>query len=143
MGQIQLTISLIMIGLFSIAIIGFGLQFAVDNNAPINIANDPEISTFNIQAKGNVTGFKDDSEGGYQSILDTTIESGSSVATGTGPFAVTPTNAIGTVTNVLQLAYTKIFGTGAGFGIFLTSLISVLLFMMGLFIYKTLRGLPD
>lgn len=143
MGQIQLTVSLVMIGLFSIAIISFGIQFAADNNSPINIADDPQLSTFTIQAKGNVSGFKDDSEGGYQSILDTTVQSGSSVATGTGPFAVTPTNAISTVTNVMQLAYTKIFGTGTGFGIFLTSLISIILFMMGLFIYKTLRGLPD
>jgi len=32
MGQIQITIAIVLTGLFAIALIGFGLNFALDNN---------------------------------------------------------------------------------------------------------------
>lgn len=143
MGQISLTISLVMIGLFSIAIIGFGIGFASDNNAAFSIADDPELAQFNLQAKGNASGFNQDAEDTYRSLINTTVNDESGVPTTTGTFAITPTNAVGTVSNVLQVGYTKIFGTGSGFGIFLTSLISILAFMIALYIYKTFRGNPD
>ena len=42
MGQISLTISLIMIGLFTIAIISFATNFAVDTDAAVSISDDPD-----------------------------------------------------------------------------------------------------
>lgn len=142
MGQIQLTVSLVMIGLFTIAIIGFGLNFANDNNAAVSIADDSEMSSLYSRTQGNVSAFEEDSESQYQSLIETTVGS-EGTAPSTGPFAVTPLNAIGVVRNVLETGYIKIFGTGSGFGIFLTALIAIILFMLGLFIYKTLRGMPD
>jgi|TARA_B100000315_G_scaffold238232_1_gene255825 hypothetical protein len=143
MGQIGLTISLITIALFSIAVIGFGIGFANDNDAAFSIADDPELAQFNVQAKGNASGFIDDASNTYRSLINTTVNDESGVPTTTGTFAITPTNAVGTVTNVLKVGYTKIFGTGGGFGIFLTALISILAFMIALYIYKTFRGNPD
>ncbi len=57
MGQIQLTTSLILIGLFTVAIIGFTVNFALDNNSPVDISNDPELSSLNSQTKGNLSQF--------------------------------------------------------------------------------------
>ncbi len=142
MGQIQLIGSLVMIGLFTIALIGFGINFAADNDSPIDIADDSEISSLYDNTKSDVGEFEGDSSDQYQSILETTTgEQGT--APSTGPFAVTPLNAIGVVKNIMQTGYTKIFGTGDGFGIFLTSFIAIIVFIAGLYIYKTLRGLPD
>jgi len=143
MGQIQLTTSLVLIGLFSIAVIAFAIGFANDNNTTISIADDTEISGLNSLTTGNLSGFDDNSESQYQSIIETTIAPGSGTAPSVGPFAITPLNAIGVVKNILQVGYTKIFGTGSGFGIFLTTFMAMIIFMVGLYVYKTLRGLPD
>jgi len=143
MGQIKLTISLVMIGLFTIALIGFAINFASDNNAPISVNQDTDISTLYSSAKGNISDFGDDSDDTYTSIIDTTIAPGSGTAPSTAPFAITPTNALGTAKNVLLVGYTKIFGSGQGFGVFITAFISIIVFMLGLYVYKTLRGNPD
>ena len=143
MGLSQLSVSLLLIGLFSIAIIGFGVTFAIDNNSPISITNDTELVTINTQVEENVSNFGDDSEDTYSSILNTTIAPGSDVPQSAAPFAITPLNAIGVVTSILYVSYSKIFGSGTGFGIFLTTFIGILGFVAILFIYKTLRGSPD
>ena len=143
MGQIQLTVSLVMIALFAIAIIGFGISFAADNNAPISVSQDSSVSNLYTNSNGNLSGFSTNSESQYQSIIETTIAPGSQTAQSTGPFAITPKSVLGTPINMLQLIYEKIFGTGSGFGIFFTAIIAILTFMFGLFLYKTLRGFPD
>lgn len=143
MGQINLTISLVMIGLFTIAIIGFAINFASDNNAPIDISDDSAISGLYTSTKTNISNFGSESNSTYKSILETTIAPGSGSAQSIAPFAITPSNAIFVVKNILTVGYVKIFGTNEGFNIFFTTLISVIVFMFGLFLYKTLRGFPD
>lgn len=143
MGQIQLTTALIAIGLFTVAIIGFALNFADDNNADITIADDPELTGLYTKTESNVTGFSEDAPAGYQSIIETNIEPESGVTTGVGAFAVTPLNAIGVVENILRVGWMRIFGSDSGFEIFLISFIALIVFMLGLFLYKTLRGNPD
>ena len=140
--QITLTVSLVMIVLFVIAIIGFAVGFGNDNNAYVNIADDPEISSFYSSAKGDLSDFKTDSEETYSSILQTTIEPGSNVAQSSGSFAITAGNVFGVIKNIVYLPYEKIFGSGKGFGVFITTFIGILVFIIGLLIYKTLRGNP-
>ena len=141
-SQITLTISLVMIALFSIAIISFTVGFANDNNAVVNIADDPELSSLNTETTSGLSTFKEGSEGTYTSILETTVEPGSDVVTSTGPFAITPGNIVNVIKNIIYLPYKKIFGSGSGFGIFFTTFIAILTFVVGLLIYKTLRGNP-
>ncbi len=143
MGQIQIVSSLVFIGLFAIALIGFGIGFGVDNNSPIDISDDPEISVLFVESKGNVSNFATDSQSQYSSIIETTIAPGSQTPQSVGSFAITPVNALSVVKNIAGVGYVKIFGTGAGFGIFFTSFIALLVFILGLYLYKTLRGLPD
>ncbi len=142
-GQIQFITAMVMIGLFSIALIGFGIGFAVDNNSPVSIVDDPEISVLFTETKGNISNFATDSQSQYSSIIETTIAPGSQTPQSVGSFAITPVNALGVVKNIVGVGYIKIFGTGSGFGIFFTSFISLLVFILGLYLYKTLRGLPD
>ena len=61
-GQIGWTISLVMIGLFAIAIIGFAINFASDNNSPVDIADDTEISNLYSDTKTDVSNFDAGSE---------------------------------------------------------------------------------
>lgn len=143
MGQIQLTISLVMIALFTVAVITFATNFAIDNNAPINIASDTDLSSLGSVASGNLSQFASASQNQYASIVNSTIEPGSQTIQSSAPFAITPLASISTSTNIIKVGYTKIFGGDSGFGIFIAALISLLLFMIGLYIYKTLRGFPD
>jgi len=141
-SQITFTTSLIMIVLFVVAIIGFSIGFATDNGAVMSIADDPEMSSLSTNTNANLSTFKDDSEGTYESILSSTIEPGSGSAQSTAPFAVTPLNVIGVTKNIIFLPYVKIFGSGSGFGIFFTVFGAFLAFIFGLLLYKTLRGNP-
>ena len=140
--QITLTVSLVMIALFVIAIISFSVGFANDNNAEINIADDPELSSFYAGAKSDLSDYKTDSEETYSSILKTTIEPGSDVAQSSGSFAITAGNVLGVIKNIVYLPYQKILGSGQGFGVFITTFIAILVFVIGLLIYKSLRGSP-
>jgi len=141
-SQITLTISLIMIALFSIAIISFAIGFANDNSAAVNIADDPELSSLTTQTNLGVSTFKDEAEGTASSILKTTIEPGSDIAPSIGPFALTTKNIFNVIKNIVYLPYKKIFGSGSGFGIFFTAFISILGFVIFLLAYKTLKGNP-
>ena len=142
MGQIQWTISLVMLGLFVVAILGFTLGFGNDNQAPINIGEDPEFADFYNSAGSNLSGFSGNSEDTYNSIVNTTIASSS--ASGTtqtaGQFSITTGDLIGITKNILQTGYVRIFGTGSGFGIFMTTLLSMIVFITGLLIWKTWAG---
>jgi len=141
-SQITLTLSLIMIALFSIAIIGFAVGFANDTGAAVSVTQDSEVSSFYADTRTSASNIKDTSEGTYASIIDTTVEPGSDVAQSAAPFAVSVTNVVGVGKNVILVPYKKIFGSGSGFGIFFTIFGGVILFLFGLYLYKTLRGNP-
>lgn len=143
MGQIQFTTSLVLIALFTIAIVGFAVNFAIDNNAVIDISDDAQISSLDSNVQSNLSNFREGSQDTYQSIVESSIESGQTTPSG-GQFAVTPISAIGSVKNILQVGYIKIFGSGSGFGIFLASFLALLGFIFGMYIWKTWAGrLPD
>ena len=141
-SQITLTMSLVFIALFAIAIFGFCIGFANDNDAVMSIADDADISDFSSDTGTDLSNVKDNAEGTYASIIDTTVEPGSDVAQSAGPFAVTVSETVGIGKNIIKLPYQKIFGSGANFGIFFTIFGAVILFLFGLYLYKTLRGNP-
>lgn len=141
-SQIQWTISLVMIGLFVIAILGFAINFAADNNSPIDLADDPELSGLSTSTQGNVEGFNTDAEETYNSIANSSISPTSSSGTTAtaGQFAITPVNVIGTVNNILKVGWSKIFGSNSGFEIFITTFIGMIVFITALYIWKTWAG---
>lgn len=143
LGQIQFVVSLVLIGLFSIAIIAFAINFAADNNSPISVDDDAELSGLYTDVQGNLDDYDEAAEDTYSSILNTTVSPESGTAQSAAPFAITPTSALSVVTNILFVAYQKIFGTGGNFAIFLVTFIGVLVFIVGFLVYKALRGLPN
>lgn len=143
MGQIQYTVLLIMIGLFSVAIISFAVNFADDNNAPISISDDPEIMNLQTKVEGNLSSFRSGSQSTYQSIVESSIDDGETTPSG-GQFAITPTSAVPIAKNIIKVGYIKIFGTGSGFGIFVTAFLSIIVFTMAMYLWKTWVGrTPD
>jgi len=144
MGQIQWTVSLVMIALFAIAIIGFAINFAEDNNSPVDIADDTEINTLYTDNQDELSDLKTGSEETYQSIVESSIEEGGQTTGTGGSFAITPPSIIAAAKNVLLIGYTKIFGSGDGFGIFITTFLTMIAFITGLLLWKTWAGrIPD
>jgi len=143
-GAIKLLSSLVMLGLFAVAIITFAIGFASDNDAAISLADDPELSSFQIDNSGNISDLVDGgAEDTYKSIIDTAISPDAGTAQSVGPFAISWINAKNVVQNIMMVGYTKIFGGGSGYGMFLTALIGLISIIGILYGYKALRGLPD
>ncbi len=140
MGQIQWIGSLVMVALFSIAILGFALNFAIDNDAPIDLADDPEINTLYTQSQEDMSGFGDNAEDTYKSIVNSTIDPGGFTTISGGQFAITGGSVIDVTKNILLVGYTKIFGTGTGFGLFITALLGMIVFVTILLLWKTWAG---
>jgi len=142
MGQIKFTMSLIFIALFTVAIIGFAVQFASDNGTSVSLADDPELTNLRGGTEDDLLTFKGEAKETYESIIDSSIETGDTTPSG-GQFAITPITVIGIVYNILNVGWLKIFGGDPNFAIFLTAFLGVLGFMIGMYVWKTWRGNPD
>jgi hypothetical protein len=140
MGQIKFTIALVLIGLFTVAVLGFAINFAVDNTVYVDIANDSEISDLYTRTGGNLSNFAGNSEESYQSIAESTLDQGDITTLSGGQFKITPVSAMGLAKNVLRTGYIKIFGRGSGFGIFITTFIALLVFIAGMLIWRIVWG---
>ena len=143
MGLMQYSLAFIAIAAFTLALMGFATNFAIDNNAAMSIADDPQITNLNTQVTSNLSGFREGSESTYQSIVESSIDSGETTVSG-GQFAITPPYAIAIGKNILEVGYVKIFGTGSGFGIFLGTLVTTFGFILILLVWKAWAGrMPD
>ena len=141
-GQISLTVSLVMIALFTVAILSFAIGFASDNDAAVSVLDDPSMSSLAGETTNSISGFRADSEDTYSSIVSTTVEPGSDVVRSSGSFTITWSNVFGVTKNILNVAYEKVFGKGAGFGIFITTFVAIIGFIFALYLIKTWRGNP-
>lgn len=133
-------VGFVMFGLFSIALIGFAINFAADNNSAVDVSDDSQITSLYSANSQNLSVFASASEVSTASIINTSIQSGSFTTQTGSQFAVTPPSAIGTGTNVIQVGYYKIFGQGSSFGIFLISFLAIITFITGLMIIKAWLG---
>lgn len=140
MGQLQFTVSLIMAGLFAIALIGFAVNFATDNDAPITILDDAQILNLKTQTIGNTTSFGSSSSQTLTTIINSTIEAGDETTTSGASFKLTPVNSIGVIINIVRIGYKKIFGNDDNFEIFLLTFIGIITFTMAMLIAKAWFG---
>lgn len=139
MGQIQFIVSLMMVTLFIGALIGFGINIAEDNNSAMSLSDDTMLMDFNSTIKGNISSMKDTTEESYTSIVGSSVDQTDTIKSG-GVIALTITNIVPVVNNILTLGYKKIFGSGNEFGIFLTGLITIIVFLGFMFFIKTWLG---
>jgi len=140
MGHIKFITSTIMAVLFAVAIIAFTIDFGNDNNAPVNLVDDPDFSDIKNEMTGNLTQFHIDANSSGVAFIQTQLETGDEVTKTGGQFKVGIGTAMKMVTSVIRSGYKKIFGSDTGFGIFLTALISILGFTAFALAYKAWVG---
>jgi len=138
MGQLKFTISIVMIALFSIAILGFAVQFASDNGTTESIANEP-ISNLQTNTESSMLEFRPVTEDSYKSIVDASVTKGDTLESG-GTFALTIPTAITTVTNILDVGWTEIGGGDPNFAIFFTTFTALMVFIAFMYFAKTWLG---
>ena len=143
MGQISLTLGLVLIALFAFAVIGLAVSFATNNDAPVSILNDSELIGLYSSSEETLGQFREESEETYESIVTSTVEAGSQMTQSAGPYKITVANLLEGGYNTLRVAYSKIFGTGSGLGVFLTAILAVIGLLFALYLVKTWRGNPD
>lgn len=144
MGHLKFVISLIMITLFSMALIGFGINFARDNNADITISEDALFNNTKDALGGNVTVFYGDINTSSQALAEATISTQTEASEGGTTIKVGPKTALQTTIIVIKNSFERIFGSDSEFSIFFTGFITILSFMGIMYIAKAWFGrTPD
>ena len=129
-SQTSLTISLVFIVLFSVAIISFAVNFANDNNSAVDISNDENITMkYYSIVRTNVSELRENSQDTFTSITRTTIEPGSDVVRSSGSFTITWSNIFSSFKNIVEIPKNAIFGGGQGFGIFFQAIGGIILYL--------------
>ena len=140
MGEIKFITGLVMIALFSVAIISYAFGFASDNNAPINLENESKFTTINQETKDDVTKFSvADANSSSITFFKSSLESGDEAMSSGAAFKL-GISLISTVKTILSATKTYIFGGSNTFGIFLSAISGLLLFIGIRYIYKTWVG---
>jgi hypothetical protein len=142
-GQIGIVTSFILLGLFAICLVTFAVNFAVDNNSVVNIANDDDFTTLNSEVGGNITTFYNDINTSRQAMQESTISSQTEATEGGTSFKVGPWSAMSMAISTVTIGFQKIFGSGPLFIIIFTSISALLTMTVVLFILKAWKGSPD
>jgi len=141
MGQIKLLISATLIGLFAIALVTFAINFGHDNLTRVNLANDTQFSTLNQTLSSELETFKEEANTSLEEIGKITMRLDSPESEGGAGLKVGPTTAISSTYRAVTSSFERVFGPE--FVVFLYAFITILGFIAGLYIYKTIRGNPD
>ena len=143
MGTVQIVTSAVFLVMFSISIIAFGISFGQINDVNVSIADDESTSTYYTTAQGDIISLKNNQSSEYYSIINTTIEEGSDSPKTMGAFAITDRSVVKVVNNTVSIVNEKIFGNSPTFAYVFSGLLGLLIFVIGLYVYKTIRGIPD
>ena len=141
-GQINYITSLVVIFIFAIAIINFGVNYATEQNTEISIANDPDIVDSITNSNSAMTTFvvvSNSSETAFvESSIEETSQSGTLV---TGSlFKSTYTNPFKVLKSMMGLGYKKIFGADSSFTIVFNTLIGLIIIIGFYLAWKTWKG---
>jgi len=140
MGQIKFLTSIILIALFTISLITFAINFAIDNDTDISLADDDDFVNIQSNLEANITTFYSDMNTSSDAMHKSTINTQTESTEGGTSFKVGPLTALNMARKSIIAGYTKIFGSGSGFSIFLTALISILGLISAMYIWKTWAG---
>lgn len=142
MGEIKFIGALLMTALFSIAIISYVITFGLDNDAIVNLIDEPLIANLNTTITSQVgnTGWTESVNESSEGFFKSTIKSGDEVMEGGGQFKGTLMDLISSIKSILDLVRNKIFGGSTAFGIVITALSSFLIYVGIRYIYKTWVG---
>lgn len=141
MGQINYTISIVLFVLFALSLVVFVTQFSIENNAYVNLGDDPDLN-FSQDVKSNMSSWTVVIDNTSDSFYKLEINERGYTSKAGGEFKASGRSLIPTVKEFVVFAYRKIFGsdTSSGFYVFVEALVAVLGLIMILYMWKTWIG---
>ena len=137
-GYIRLINGGVMIAVFTIAIIMFAANFAVDNDSAISIADDGRYNTLNSTLRANLTDYSEESKTSQNMFFATTLESGDEHSSTGAQFKIGPLTAIGMGLTSFSTAFSIVFGPQ--FSWLAITFATLLTFILGYFTIKAWLG---
>lgn len=142
MSQIKFMSSLVMIGIFAIALISFAINFAIDNETQVSLADDSEFNTINNNLQSSVGDFEGEANTSIRSLMESTIGTQTGETEGGTAFKVGPGATLSLAHSSIRAAYTRIFGSDESFNVVITVLFSMLGIVSMLLIWRAWKGNP-
>jgi len=139
MGEIKWVAGLLLAGLFGFALIMFAINFANDNGSAYTLEEGDGFNSTKNQLNQTFFTFHSDVNTSSDKFFQSEIQEGDTVVKG-GQFKVGPGSALTVVTLLISQAFKSVFGSGVGFGVFLTALTSFLALVTFLYIWKVWAG---
>jgi len=140
MGELKFIGGIMLVVIFSIAVISYVANFSSDNSAEVTISDDSSFDALNQDLQNNVTLFSQQTNTSAKAFYDSTIASGDSTTTTGGQFKVGLGTSLTTIQGILSLTKNKIFGGSPAFGYVLTAILSFLLYSGVRYVWKTWKG---
>ena len=140
MGEIKFISGLVMFAIFSLGIIAYAIGFGVENDATINLNEDQEFNSLDLNIQSNLTSYRSDAESGSISLMTSKIEAGGDNMETGQAFKVGIVPMVNTFKAISRTIKGKLFGGSAAFGIIITALISLLVYTGIRYIWKTWKG---
>jgi len=141
MGQIKWTLSILFAALFSIAIITFVFNFQSENDAATLLSEDPTLQDLNIEMNSSVKAFlEEDVNSSTEAFFLSQVAAGDETTATGGQFKTGLSNMRNVIFVMTKILWQKVFGEGNEFGIFLTAIVSVIVLVTVLYLYKSWVG---
>ena len=142
MGQVKLIGGILMLAVFTIAIISYAVNFGIDNSADVRLGDDDNISSLRVGLKTDVRTTQDQSNDSSTIFSKSTIETDSDTFKSPG-FVNTLTSLPKIVYSILNIGFIKIFGSDSEFGYVIAAFVAFLVILLVVYAWKTFRGNPD
>lgn len=140
MGLIKFMVSIMMVGLFSVALVMFAFNFQADNNAAVLLVDDPDLVGINTNIRGNLSAFRSSANSSSEAFFEQTEDAGDQSASSGGQHKVGIKDSISITTTAMNAGWKKILGEDNEFGIFLSALSAILVWLGAMWGYKAWRG---
>ena len=139
MGQVKFVASILFVAVFTIAVVTYVTTYAVENNANINIADDPNFTAINSSLQGQMVVFRGDINSSSAGFTPSVTEIASDTFKSPTIFENLRFSR-DAINSILTLFKDKIFGGNPAFLIIISVISSYLVFLAVSYIWKTFKG---
>jgi len=143
MGQIQFIGSIMLFGMFVLALVSYATFYAEDNNAVVDISEDSQLNTLKTSLNSNFDTIRINISNSSKSFAESDIDIGSETTKTGGVFKALMTSTITPITSSFNAINTHLFGGSdnpRGFGVLMTTLGTFLAIVSLLYIWKSWKG---
>jgi hypothetical protein len=140
MGEIKFATSLVLIALFSIAVISYATYFTIENNSAIKLSDDATMNEVSGILVGDLQQATSDANDSSKGFFSSEVTSANDMTTTGGQFKVGIFSIISTLFALFNVVKVKIFGGNVGLFIFINALAGMLTYIAIRYIYKTWKG---